>query len=214
MVENISLEKRGAEENIFLESRLCALTQKSLPREELIRFVVGPDQQIFPDVSAKLPGRGIWITATAEKITEAISRGVFNRSLKREIKIPPDLPLKTGSLLQERALNALSLANKAGQVTTGFVQVEKIIKSGKVALLLHAKDGSQGGAEKLDKLMKAVCQANDREAQIETFFTVEQMSLALGGLNVVHAALTKNGATQKFINEANRMQRYFSLKTA
>lgn len=211
MIECLNLEKGAAEENTSLLRRQCALTHASLPREELIRFVVGPESQIYPDLSAKLPGRGVWITATEVKIREAALKGVFPRSLKCEVQIPDDLAEKTGLLLQSRALNALSLANKAGQVTTGFVQVEALIKSGKGAILLHAKDGAQGGAEKLDKLMRALCSSSGQKAQIGTFFTNEQMSLALGGQNVVHAALTTSGATEKFLNEANRMQRYFAI---
>src|SRR5271167_3598140 len=44
--------------------RRCVLTRQRLPKERMIRFVVGPDRQIVPDLAAKLPGRGIWLSAS------------------------------------------------------------------------------------------------------------------------------------------------------
>ena len=41
--------------------RRCVLTRQRLPKERMIRFVVGPDRQIVPDLTAKLPGRGILV---------------------------------------------------------------------------------------------------------------------------------------------------------
>ncbi len=78
--------------------RLCALTRASLSKDELIRFVRGPDGTLYPDPALKLPGRGVWVTATADKIAEAVKAKVFARSLKAEVKIPPDLPTLVGEL--------------------------------------------------------------------------------------------------------------------
>lgn len=188
--------------------RLCALTRTSLPKDDLIRFVAGPDGTIYPDPAAKLPGRGVWVTATEEKVREATRARVFARSLKREVKVPPDLAEKVLALLERRALDALSIANKAGLVTAGFAQVDDLVGKGSVAVLLHARDAALGGAEKLDRKYKAVARSAGRDARIETLFTVEQMSLAMGRSNVVHAALTQGGATVKFLNEAGRVLRY------
>lgn len=188
--------------------RRCALTRASLPKDELIRFVRGPDGVLYPDPAARLPGRGVWVTARQDQVAEAVRVKVFARSLKSEVKVAPDLAHRVGELLERRALDALSMANKAGFVTAGFAQVEDLLAKGTVAVLLHAKDAAAGGAEKLDRKYKAVARAALREARIETLFTVEQMSLAIGRSNVVHAALTQGGATEKFLNEAGRMVRY------
>jgi predicted RNA-binding protein YlxR (DUF448 family) len=188
--------------------RLCALTRTSLPKEDLIRFVRGPDATLYPDPAAKLPGRGVWITGTAEKVAEAVKAKIFARSLKAEVKVPSDLSTVVGELLERRALEALSLANKAGLVTTGFDKLDALIVKGTVKALLHARDAALGGAEKLDRKYAAVSRAAFRTPRIETLFTVEQMSLAIGRSNVVHAALTQGGATEKFLNEAGRVKRY------
>jgi predicted RNA-binding protein YlxR (DUF448 family) len=188
--------------------RLCALTRASLSKDDLIRFVRGPDGTLYPDPALKLPGRGVWVTATADKIAEAVKAKVFARSLKAEVKIPPNLPTLVGELLERRALNALSMAKKAGLVTTGFDKLDALIVKGTVKVLLHARDAAAGGAEKLDRKYVAVSRATLRTPLIETLFTVEQMSLAIGRSNVVHAALTQGGATEKFLSEAGRVKRY------
>ena len=188
--------------------RLCALSRVQRPKDELIRFVRGPDGTIYPDPAGKLPGRGVWVTAEAAKVTEAARAKVFGRALKADVKVPADLEEKVGALLERRALDALSLANKAGLVTTGFDKLDILLAKAAVAALLHARDASPQGAEKLDRKYAAVCRSNGRPPRIVTLFTVEQLSLAIGRSNVVHAALTQGGATEKFLSEAGRVQRY------
>lgn len=199
-------EQDGAGDDPSL--RLCALSRVQRPKDELIRFVRGPDGTLYPDPAGKLPGRGVWVTAEAARVTEAAKTKVFGRALKAEVKVPADLEEKVGALLERRALDALSLANKAGLVTTGYDKLDTLLGKGAVAALLHARDASPQGAEKLDRKYAAVCRANDRPPRIVTLFTVEQLSLAIGRSNVVHAALTQGGATEKFLSEAGRVQRY------
>ncbi len=188
--------------------RLCAFTRAALPKDELIRFVADPQGLIVPDPAARLPGRGVWIKADHATVAEAARAKAFARSLKREINVPEDLADRVGGLLERRALDALSLANKAGAITAGFAQVDALIEKGTVAVLLHASDAAPGGAEKLDRKLKAIARSQGRQVPIETLFTVEQLSLAMGRSNVVHAALIKGGATEKFLSEAGRVSRY------
>ncbi|MCU0953005.1 MAG: DUF448 domain-containing protein [Hyphomicrobium sp.] len=138
--------------------RLCALSRVQRPKDELIRFVRGPDGTIYPDPAGKLPGRGVWVTAEAAKVTEAARTKVFGRALKADVKVPADLEEKVGALLDRRALDALSLANKAGLVTTGFDKLEALLAKATVAALLHARDASPQGAEKLDRKRRSAGQ--------------------------------------------------------
>ncbi len=188
--------------------RLCALTRAALPKDDLIRFVRGPDGRLYPDPGARLPGRGVWVTANAAKVAEAAKAKVFARALKADVQVPADLAGLVGELLERRALDALSIANKAGLVTTGFDKLDALIAKGSVVVLLHAREASPDGAGKLDRKYIAVSRANLREPRIVTLFTVEQISLAIGRSNVVHAALTQGGATEKFLSEAGRVERY------
>lgn len=190
--------------------RTCIVTREQKPPEELIRFVPGPDGQIVSDVARRLPGHGVWVTADRRHIAEAVKRKAFARSLKRQVAVPPDLPEMVEQLLVKRAMDALSLANKAGLVTTGFTRIEAAIAAGGVAALLHALEAAADGVRKLNRRFQAACRQIGRPAPIIQELTVEQMSLALGRSNVVHAALSAGGATTNFLNEVGRVTRYRS----
>lgn len=189
-------------------ARLCALTRTVMPKEEMVRFVRGPDGAVYPDPAAKLPGRGVWVTANHDRIAEAVKTGIFARSFKAGVKVPADLAEKVGDLLRRRALDFLSLANKAGLVITGFDKLDAALAKGSVAALLHAREASADGAQKLDRKYNAIARASHSKTRIVTLFTNKEMSLAMGRSNVVHAALKQGGATQRFLIEAGRIERY------
>lgn len=188
--------------------RTCAVTREVLTKDRLIRFVADPDGTVIPDLGARLPGRGVWVTASRAAIEEAVKRKVFARSLKAMVRIPADLADRVGDLLERRALDALSLANKAGLITCGFQQVDSLLDKGAVAVLLHARDAAPGGVEKLNRKFDAIARAGGSRAEIVRLFTITQMSLAIGRPNVVHAALQKGGATARFLLEAGRVARF------
>jgi len=71
--------------------RHCALTRALKPVDDMVRFVVGPGGHTVPDVKRKLPGRGIWITATRAAIDEAIKDNVFARAFKQNVRVAADL---------------------------------------------------------------------------------------------------------------------------
>lgn len=206
-------EKPVAERQSSL--RTCVVSRAQKPPEELIRFVPGPDGQIVPDVARRLPGRGVWVTAERGAVAEAVKRKAFARSLRRQVSVQPDLADFVERLLIKRAMHALSLANKAGLVTTGFTRIEAAIINGSVAALLHGVEAAADGVGKLNRRFRAVSSQIGRPAApIIQELTVEQMSLALGRSNVVHAALSAGGATNNFLNEVGRLTRYRSGRSA
>src|SRR5262245_50562596 len=93
--------------------RTCALTREVKSPAELVRFVVGPSGEAVPDVKRKLPGRGIWITATRAAIEEAVRRNVFGRGFKRDVQVSRDLAAQTEQMMERAALDALAIAGKA-----------------------------------------------------------------------------------------------------
>lgn len=188
--------------------RLCALTRAPRPREDLIRFVVAPDGTLTPDLSARLPGRGVWITADQLHISKAIKANAFSRSLKRSVEIPADLPQRLENLITTQALQALAMANKAGQAVCGFDKTNAVIDRGNAIALLHAGDASLGGQRKLNGKYRAISEELDRPSKILVGFKVDQLSLAMGRSNVVHAALTSGGAARKAIGLAQQLERY------
>lgn len=188
--------------------RLCALTRRERPARELIRFVAGPGDRIYIDINRKLPGRGVWITADRASVIAAVKSQAFARSLKRKVNVSPDLAEETEGLLRKRVLETLSLANKAGLVVTGFDKVSDVIERGQVFVLLHGSDAAPGGRQKLDSKLFALFRAGARSSEIIDCLTIDELSLAIGRPNVVHAALKHGGAAERFAIEADRLVRY------
>ncbi len=190
--------------------RRCIVTRRELPPEDLIRFVADPSGVIVPDVARKLPGRGVWVTAERPMVEAAIKANAFAKSLKRQVSAPPDLPETIDALFVDCLLNALSLANKAGLVCTGAEKVEKMLDGGRGAALLHGTEGTAEGRRKSDAKFTAIQRDKGKAAPIVDWLTIEQLSLAMGRSNVVHAGLIQGGATTRFLSQAERLRRYRS----
>jgi len=186
--------------------RRCALTRDRKPKEELIRFVLGPDGAIVPDLRERLPGRGVWLTATKDCVAEAAKRNAFAAALKTKVSIPPALADQVDGLLAETALSALALANKAGQVVFGFAKIDEAIAKGEVIALLHAKEASADGCRKLDGKFRA--ESRDQGPPPINAFSTDELGLASGRTNVIHAALIQSGAALALLAAASRLERY------
>lgn len=190
--------------------RLCAVTRAERPVEDLIRFVVAPDGTITPDLARRLPGRGVWLTADRGSLEAGIKARAFARSLKRPVQVAPDLVDRVELLMVKRMTDALALANKAGLAVTGFDKIEETLGKGEVALLVHGADAAKDGRGKLDRKFLAIQGDRGRSAPIFDDLTIEQLSLAMGRSNVVHAALIYGGVTERFTIEAGRLRRFRS----
>lgn len=190
--------------------RTCIVTRVERPPSELIRFVPAPDGSVTPDLARKLPGRGVWVTCSAAVLTEAITKKAFAKSLKRQVKVAPDLPALVERLMLDRVIQALSLANKAGSLVTGFSKLDAELGKGNVIILLHAVEAADDGCLKLDRKWRAIAADLGREPRIIKELTIAQLDLATGRENVVHAGLNAGGATTRFSIEAERLGRYRS----
>lgn len=179
----------------------------------MIRFVVDPGGRLVPDLARKLPGRGVWVTAGRTELLTAIKREAFAKSLKKAVKIDNDLIDKIESLLAAEARQLLSLANKAGLVTIGFSKVEAALEGGHVDLLVSASDASEDSAGKLARKFKAIRAAAGLETPILRDFSGAELSLAIGGANVIHAALTGGGLTRRVIASTERWRRVRATPT-
>lgn len=148
------------------------------------------------------------MTLARNQVAQAAARNVFARSLKRQVTTDKNLATQVESLLLKRVTDALALANKAGLVVPGFAQVESGLDSLDFAALLHGTDGAPQGREKLDRKLKAIAKVRQIEPVILEAVTIDQMSLALGRPNVVHALLISGGATARLLDEVKRLARY------
>ena len=190
--------------------RLCAVTRTERPVDELVRFVFGPDGTIVPDLARRLPGRGVWVEGHRQTVSEAVRRKAFARSLQQAVTVPDDLPGLVERLMERRLSEAISLANKAGLLVAGFVKVEELIGQGRAAVLIQAADGAADGAAKLARKLEAALGAEQAAEATVAELQGEQLDLAIGRPNVVHAAASGGGAAQRILEEARRLRRYRS----
>jgi predicted RNA-binding protein YlxR (DUF448 family) len=197
-------------------SRQCALTREVKPVADLIRFVVSPDDGVVPDTDAKAEGRGVWVTLGHKAVAEAVKKKAFQKSLKANVAVPGDLADLTRLRLEQRLTQALSMARKAGQIVTGATKVKAAIESGAVIALLTATDAAADGRQKLVGSLKGFTMAA-QEAGLDVgdvphleLLDSDQLGLALGLENVIHAALVKGAAAEAALKRAQRLARYIA----
>jgi predicted RNA-binding protein YlxR (DUF448 family) len=186
--------------------RFCAATGEVKPVDEMIRFVVGPDGAAVPDLKRRLPGRGIWITATRQALATALARKAFARGFKRDVRVSGDLVAATERLLEQAALDALAMSHKAGKVAIGFAKVDAALARDRMAALLNAAEAAPDGTR---KLMAALHRREDAaEIAVIGAFTSMQLDLALGRSNVIHAALLAGPESETSLARAARLERF------
>ena len=172
-----------------MNDRTCIVTRESGSADELIRFVAGPDGSVVPDLKRNLPGRGCWVKAERRLVDEAVKRKLFARALKEGVTPQADLGALVDQLLTKSALGSLALARKSGAVASGSTKVDQAIRSGQAVLVLHAKEAAYDGVRKLDQARRVVVHMDGPQIPAFTLFGVEEMDLAFGGGNVIHAAV-------------------------
>lgn len=180
--------------------RLCLASRKVKPIDQMIRLVAGPDGRIIADIERKLPGRGAWVTATRKALEKTLADKALSRAFRGKFSTDADLPDVVEALLEKSALSSLSMANKAGAVINGFSKIEKALMEQDVCLLLHAKDAAQDGIRKLNQAADRAEKAGKPHPERISPFRGEQLDLALGRSNVVHAALLSGPATRTFLS--------------
>ncbi len=178
--------------------RKCIATGEVGPTDLMIRFVVGPDNQIVPDIRGKLPGRGIWVSADKAALETAITKKLFSRSAKAQVNVPDDLFDQVDQGLARRVSDILSLARKAGQAVTGYEKVKGLLETERARVLLQASDGSERGKSKL--------RSPPGKDVFIGCMTAQELGLAFGRESVIHGALTAGGLSKQIIVEAKRLK--------
>ena len=177
--------------------RRCIVTREVLPKESLIRFVIGPGGDLVPDISGKLPGRGLWVKAERAVLASAVAKNLFAKVARQSVDVPADLVGRTVVLLSHRCLDLIGLARRAGQVICGFEKVRDALRGRRVALVLAAADGAADGRGKLRALTGAL--------PTLALFSGADLSSALGRENVVHAAMAPGRLAERLIAESARL---------
>ena len=196
-----------------MNDRTCIVERRPAGPDELIRFVAGPDGAVVPDLKRNLPGRGCWVTADREHVDKAAKKGLFARALKSaarksEVTAPADLGGMVDRLLARSALGALGLARKAGAVALGATKVEASVRSGAALLVLHAAEASEDGLRKIAQARRATAHAGGPEIMAYKLFSEQELGLALGGTNVIHAAVLAGDAGRAAEKRMVALDRY------
>jgi len=93
--------------------RRCIATGETQPKAGLIRFVVGPDDMVVPDLLGKLPGRGIYVAANRAAIATAIKKGLFSRAARKQVTVPDGLLDLLERSYADRVTHLIAMARKA-----------------------------------------------------------------------------------------------------
>ena len=197
----MSLQSAIAEEALpNVRERSCIVTRTVLPEEKLVRFVVDPQGQVVPDIAAKLPGRGMWVSADRATLERAVAKGHFSRAAAEPAAVTNDIVNRVEKLLVERMCGDLGLARRAGQLVFGFDNVVRALSAAcPPAVLIEASDGADDGRRKLVGMSKTAA------VTVVDCLTRAEMSLALGRENVVHAALKSGRLSVRLAADAGRL---------
>ncbi len=202
-----------------IPERKCILTGKHDARDTLIRLAIGPDGQVAPDVRAKAPGRGAWISVTKAELIEAQAKGKLKGALARAFKgaalsVPDSLADDIETQLQRLTLDRLGLEARSGFLISGAEKVDTACRSGQVALLLHASDASEDGRKKRDQSLRVGLE-EEGSGKGGTILPVDRgpLSMALGRDNAVHVAITDRAAAQRILSALTRWQFYTGCDT-
>ena len=179
--------------------RTCVLTRRKDSKEALIRLALGPDSAVAPDVRARAPGRGAWISVGREALDESVANGKLKAALQRAFKtndvhVPSNLGERTEHALRKTALDRLGMETRSGHLINGADKVEAAARAGKVRLLLHALDASEDGRRRMDQAWRV---GGGESAGMIFPEGRTILSMALGRENVVHVALTDPAAASR-----------------
>jgi predicted RNA-binding protein YlxR (DUF448 family) len=177
--------------------RKCIATGEVCPKSELIRFVVGPEGQVVPDLAGKLPGRGIWVRATPEALTKAATKGLFARAAKQPVTVLDDLANLVEVQLGKRVIDLISLARKGGYAVAGYEKVKSLLQMEDAHVLIQASDGSERGKSKL---------STPHGGKFIGWLTADELGRAFGKQTTIHAALRTGGLSKRVVEEAARLK--------
>lgn len=191
------MARGGQKTHLEEPERKCIATGEVHPRRGLIRFVVGPENQVVPDIAGKLPGRGIWVSAERDALKTAVRKNLFSRAARTKVTVPTTLVDDVESILLRRVTERLAMARKAGTAVAGYEKVKDWLDKGQAAILIQASDGSGRGKAKLRR-------PGGRGSHFD-ILSAQEIGLSFGREHVIHAALAAGGLADRFRDDAVRL---------
>ncbi|MFC4669236.1 RNA-binding protein [Seohaeicola nanhaiensis] len=192
------MTRGGAEKNRDgATERKCIVTGEVQPVHGLIRFVAGPDGQLVPDITGKLPGRGVYVASDRAALDKAVAKKLFARGLKTPVTVPEGLTDEVERQVLRRLVELISLARKSGAAVAGYEKVKSWLDKEEATVLIQAVDGSGRGKTKL---------STPHFGRYIGWMTADELGMAFGRQTVIHAALASGGLAPRVVEEAQRLR--------
>ncbi len=186
--------------------RRCIVTRSSLPTSRLVRFVVGPDSTVVPDIAGRLPGRGLWLRAERDIVDRACSANLFAKASGENVAQPAGLSDRLEGLLARRCLDLVGLARRAGEAVAGYEKTRHFLGQGNGAVLMVASDGARDGYRK-------VVAASSPSAVLRAF-DGDELGSVFGRERVVYAAVGRGAFAERLVAEVRRLEGFRSTPEA
>jgi len=176
--------------------RRCVVTRESRPKAEMLRFVLDPERRLVPDLQGKLPGRGMWLSARADVLERAVTRGAFAKAARGTVHLPPDLRARIEDGLRRRVRDLVGFARRSGQAVCGREAVREWLQTGKAGLLVEASDGSPAERARL---------VGSRGTPVVAPLPAETLGGVFGRDHAVHVAIAPGRLAEAIEAEAARL---------
>lgn len=178
--------------------RRCVAARGSRPAAGMIRFVVGPDRALVPDLAGRLPGRGLWLSAERPAVQQAVAKNLFAKAARGQVVVERDLADRIEAMLVRRCLDLVGLARRAGELVAGFDQVADWLRHGRAGLVLQARDGAADGRRKIAAQAGAV--------PVIELLGRQELGHAIGRAEAVHLAVAPGGIERRLRAECERLK--------
>jgi predicted RNA-binding protein YlxR (DUF448 family) len=163
----------------------------------MLRFVLGPDRTVVPDLAARLPGRGFWLSARADVVEAATIRGAFARAARGPVTLPPDLAGLVRDGLTRRVTDLLGLARRAGQAVGGYAKAREALQQGRAGVIVQASDGSDDECRRLLSGAQGIPAVRP--------LTAARLGAVFGRDHVVHVAIAPGRLAESLMIETFRL---------
>lgn len=207
-IEEFGPDRRGHKSR----ERKCIAQNAVRDPADMIRFVRDPENNVVPDITGKLPGRGVWVSADLENLEKAIKSGSFPRGFKSKVTVPENLTELVEDGLKRSVLGLLSMAKKSGRIALGFDQVIALARDGSLGMRIEAQDGAADGRGKIRTLSRAVARELERnDPPVIGCFTAHELGDIMGRDKLVHAGLGRGKLSRRLREEAHRLSGFVAL---
>ena len=186
--------------------RRCIVSGAVRPRSSLVRFAISAEGTVTPDLSCRLPGRGIWVEPRHESLRLACDRNLFARAARRSVRPIDGLVDLVGEQLLRRCLGMLHLGRRANHVVLGHDQVAAALQFGAAKIsgrgvLVTAADASRRALSQADRLAAT---GQSGLARV-TCLTADELGAPFDRERVVHLMIKPGRLAQRFLQEATRL---------